>query len=146
MEWRFYWIKLYLTRAGLPPANKSRLLGRQGSKADEDVSNIIDSQTGYCVLPSIQPWKDKHQCHGHSSSLTHLWRSPGEWRKRTGCTQTLSARAGSSSNCSWGWCAPAGRPGAGGKRRRRQGARRWQGAVPLTRSHQGDNWRTLANK
>ena len=54
--WRFYLIKLYLTRPSLPPANKGRLLGREGSEADEDVSNIIDGQAGNGVFPSIKAY------------------------------------------------------------------------------------------
>ena len=54
--WRFYLIKLYLTRPSLPPANKGRLLGREGSEADEDVSYIIDGQAGNGVFPSIKAY------------------------------------------------------------------------------------------
>ena len=149
---RFYLIKLYLTRPSLPPANKGWLLGRQGSEADENVSNIIDGQTGNGVLPSIKAWKRKPSgtVLWHPECHTHLWRSPWVWRRRTGCIPPLSAPAGSSSSCSWGWCESGGPPGAGGRRRPRQGARRWQGGPgPLARSltrGQRDTWRTLVNK
>ena len=45
----------WMTRPGLPPVDKARLLHRTGrSESNKNISDIIDSQTGNGVLSGIQ--------------------------------------------------------------------------------------------